>query len=248
MPEVVVRLDVHLVALQRRAVVQQRLLEVARALVVEPELEVVRGTGLPRIRGPRFAPDRAGGSAGAAAGCGTRSRRVARRLGPAGCFRAAMPGSSVTDLGVRHRVGRGLRFRDDCAAGAGARCRGRSLDVPCDRRRRLDGRLCVDSTRDSRSAASGRRPFRSRAATTATPRRRRPRSAAEDDESPLAHAAPRRRADSRARSGRYAYGSPRGSSARRRARRGAARHGSGSQVRLTDDRRRAGPSASRYSR
>src|SRR6185312_7460608 len=61
-PEVVVRLDVHLVALQRRAVVHQRLLEVAGALVVEPELEVVRlarrsfsdgGRSRSEVRGPK---------------------------------------------------------------------------------------------------------------------------------------------------------------------------------------------------
>ena len=39
--EIVVRLDVHLVALQHRPVVQQRLLEIAGALVVERELELV---------------------------------------------------------------------------------------------------------------------------------------------------------------------------------------------------------------
>ena len=41
MAQVVVRLDVHLVALQRGAVVDERLLEVAGSLVVEPELELV---------------------------------------------------------------------------------------------------------------------------------------------------------------------------------------------------------------
>ena len=73
--EVVVRLDVHLVALQRRPVVHQRLLEIAGALVVQRQLEIVGAVGARGRDGFEARPGR------------EVSSDVAGRVGPRRCRR-----------------------------------------------------------------------------------------------------------------------------------------------------------------